>query len=211
MAILVAFEKSGTVREAFRRLGFETYSCDLQASDDDSIHHIQGDVFDLLDGEWDLIVAHPPCTRLTVTGNKWYKPEYRHRFPNIIEEREEAVELFMRVATLSCPRVCIENPVGIMSTRWRKPEQIIQPYQFGHKEPKKTCLWLKGLPPLQHTKLVEPEYHTCKSGKRMPTWYAYADKKDRTNVRSKTFQGIADAMANQWGRVLLNEELKDLF
>lgn len=207
MHILIAFEESGTVREAFRKKGFNVWSCDLQPSRDNSPFHFQGDVFEIINRKWDLIIAHPPCTRLTVTGNKWYKPEYRDRFPNIIEEREEAVELFMKITNLDCPRVCIENPVGIMSTRWRKPEQIIQPYEYGHKEPKKTCLWLKGLPLLQPTKIVVPEYHTCKSGKRMPLWYAYADKKDR----SKTFQGIADAMADQWGRILRHDELAELF
>ena len=117
----------------------------------------------------------------------------------------------MLLANAPIPKIVIENPVGIMSTVWRKPDQIIQPFQFGHKEPKKTCLWLKGLPLLRPTKLVEPEYHITKSGKRIGKWYAYADKskgqKHRASIRSKTFQGIANAMANQWSNVTEPESL----
>lgn len=152
--------------------------------------------------KFDLMIAHPPCTRLTVTGNKWYKPEYRERFPNIEREREEAVEFFMKLANASIPMIAIENPVGIMSSRWRKPNQIIQPWQYGDKALKKTCLWLKGLPPLLETEIVEPHYKTYnsktkKSGKsRYPiAWSKKSDWKER----SRTFQGIANAMAEQWG------------
>jgi hypothetical protein len=146
------------------------------------------------------MIAHPPCTRLTVTGNKWYKPEYADRFPRIHEEREEAVKFFMALAEAPIPKKCIENPVGIMSTRWRKPEQIIQPFQFGHPEPKKTCLWLWWLPSLVSTRIVEPEYFISKSGKRLASWYYKPSfTPERTKLRNRTFQGIADAMADQWG------------
>jgi hypothetical protein len=153
-----------------------------------------------LDDGWDLMIAHPPCTYLTVTGNKWFKPEFSSRFPHRSAQREAAVEFFMAFARTSIPRVCIENPVGIMSTRWRKPDQIIQPWQYGHPEPKKTCLWLKGLPKLVPTLIVEPEYITSRSGKRMGAWYFLPSQSpERQRMRNRTFQGIADAMADQWG------------
>jgi len=158
--------------------------------------------------KWDLLIAHPPCTYLTVTANKWLKDQPPRKSGALVgaarrQARMEAIEFFMTFANADIPKICIENPVGCISSTWRKPDQIIQPWQFGHPEPKKTCLWLKGLPKLNHTKLVEPEYHTTKSGKRMPKWYAYADKSKgqthRAAIRSKTFPGIAEAMAEQWG------------
>lgn len=203
MKILIACEFSGTVREAFRKKGHEAWSCDIIPSDDNSPYHIQGDVMDILNNYWDMIIAHPPCTRLTVTGNKWYKQEYSHRFPNIHQERELAVKFFMEFANNKCERICIENPIGIMSTRWKKPSQIIHPWQFGHEASKATCLWLKGLPILNPTNIVSKgEFVEFKSGKRMSKWYCDAAKltpKEREKVRNKTFQGIADAMAKQWG------------
>lgn len=204
MKILVACEYSGVVRDAFRKMGHDAYSCDILPCEGSQDYHYQCDINDVLIGEWDMIIAHPPCTYLTVTGNRWFKEEYKDRFPNRKQDREEAVNFFMMFANHKCPKICIENPLGIMSTRWRKPDQIIQPYQFGHKEAKKTCLWLKGLPTLRPTKIVEPEYTTFKSGKRMATWYTNALKlppRERMKVRSKTFQGIADAMAEQWGNI----------
>jgi site-specific DNA-cytosine methylase len=204
MKILIACEESQTVCKAFRKLGHEAYSCDiLPCSGGHPEWHIQGDLLKVLDEDWDMIIAHPPCTYLTVTGNRWFKDEYKDRFPTRKQDREDAVIFFKKIANNKCPKICIENPLGIMSTRLRKPEQIIQPYQFGHVEAKKTCLWLKGLPDLIHTKLVEPQYTTFKSGKRMGTWYVNAAKltpAERQKARSKTFQGIADAMADQWGK-----------
>ncbi len=153
---------------------------------------------------WDLIVAHPPCTYLTCTGNRWYNVEkYGEKAIQRAKDREEAVDFFMAVATADGDKICIENPVGIMSTRWRKPNQIIQPYQFGDPFEKRTCLWLKGLPNLVPTKVVEPPPRTeFKSGKTMAAWYADAismPKEERAKFRSKTFPGFAAAMAEQWG------------
>lgn len=198
MKVLVACEFSGVVRDAFARMGHDAWSCDLLPSEKPG-QHIQDDVLKHLDG-WDMIIAHPPCTRLTVSCNKWYKPEYKDRFPNIHQEREEAVKFFMSLAEAPAPKICIENPVGIMSTRWRHPDQIIQPFQFGHPEPKKTCLWLWWLQPLEPTKIVEPDYFVTKSGKRMATWfYKPSFTPERQKMRSVTFQGVAEAMAAQWG------------
>ena len=213
MRVLVACEYSGTVRDAFIAQGHDAMSCDILATERPGPHH-EGDVREVLADAWDLIIAHPPCTYITVTGNKWfYHPEDKDlpmesrrphpRFPDRRQQQEKAIAFFMLFANAAAPRIAIENPVGIISTRWRKPDQIIQPYQFGHKEPKKTCLWLRGLPLLRPTDEVKPEYHITKSGKRLPRWYAYADKSKgqahRAKIRSATFQGIADAMADQWG------------
>lgn len=217
MRVLVACEYSGRVREAFRAKGHNAWSCDIQPALDDSPYHYQGDIFDIIDkGDWDLMIAHPPCTYLTVTGNKWYyHPDDKHlpveerrphpRFPNRREQREEAVEFFMKLINADIPKIVVENPVGIMSTRFRKPNQYIHPYQFGDPFEKRTGFWLKGLDPLVPTNVVEPQPRTVfKSGKSMPAWYVEAAKlppKERANVRSITFQGIADAMAEQWGTV----------
>jgi len=199
MKILVACEFSGIVRDAFLARGHDAWSCDLEPTEREG-PHIQGDVLSVLDQGWDLMIAHPPCTYLTITGNKWFKPEFSSRFPNRPAQREAAAEFFLSLGNSIIPRVCIENPVGIMSTRWRKPDQIIQPYQFGHTEPKKTCLWLKGLPLLVPTLIVEPEYITSRSGKRMGAWYFLPSQSpERQRMRNRTFQGIADAMADQWG------------
>ena len=203
MRVLIACEFSGIVRDAFIDRGHDAVSCDLEPSERDGPHHV-GDAinFAYMGGPWDLMIAHPPCTYLTVTGNKWFKPEYAHRFPDRRQHRADGVRFFMQLADAPIDRICIENPVGIMSTSWRKPDQIIQPYQFGHPEPKKTCLWLKGLPKLQPTKLCEPEYMMTKSGKRLAKWYFQpSNTPDRQRMRNRTFQGIADAMANQWGNV----------
>lgn len=200
MRVLIACEYSGVVRDAFIKRGHEAVSCDLLPTEK-SGPHIQGDVIALLDQGWDMMIAHPPCTYLTVTGNRWFKPEYKDRFPTREQDRTDAIAFFLALANAPIPRIAIENPVGIMSRIFRKPDQIIQPYQFGHTEAKKTCLWLKGLPKLIPTKLMEPEYVTYKSGKRMAKWYAEAwklPKHERMILRSRTFQGIADAMASQW-------------
>ena len=148
-----------------------------------------------------MMIAHPECTRLTVTANKWYKPEFAKRFPTIHEDREEAVKFFMRLVNAPIPKIAIENPIGIMSTRYRKPDQIIQPYHFGDTERKSTCLWLKDLPKLKHTNVVEPEIIYHKSGRtdgKLHYETMKLPKEERRKARSVTFQGIADAIADQW-------------
>ncbi len=201
MKVLIACEYSGIVREAFRARGHDAWSCDLLPTEIPG-QHIQGNVLDILDKGWDLMIAHPPCTYLTVTGNKWFKPEYHDRFPTREQDREDAVKFFMEFANADIPKKCIENPVCIMSSRYRKPNQIIQPWQFGDKAVKKTCLWLTGLPNLKPIDIVETEYLTYnstthKSGKsRYPVLWG---KKTDWKERSRTFQGIANAMAEQWG------------
>lgn len=208
MKVLVACEESQAVTIEFRKQGHEAFSCDvLPCSGGHPEWHIQGDVIPHLTDGWDAMIAFPTCTYLTVTANKWFKDQPPRKSGALVgaerrAAREEAVLFFMLLANAPIPKIAIENPVGIMSTRWRKPDQIICPTMFGHKEPKKTCLWLKGLPLLEPTEIVEPEYHQCASGKRMPKWYAYADKskgqKERAKIRSKTFPGIARAMGTQW-------------
>lgn len=202
MKVLIACEFSGVVRNTFRKKGHEAYSCDILDSDDGSKYHIKDDVLNHLDKEWDLLIAHPPCTYLTVTGNKWFKPEFADRFPGRDKQRVEAVDFFMRFANCKIPRICIENPVGIISTVWRKPDQYVHPYQFGDPHSKKTGLWLKNLPLLKPTKIVEPEFYVYKDGRRDPIWHVETMKlpaHERMKARSKTFQGIANAMADQWG------------
>ena len=197
--VLIACEVSGTVRDSFRELGYEAYSCDLQEAD--SPYHIQEDVSDILDEGWDMIIAHPPCTYLTVTANRWLNDE---RYPNRKQDREDAVA-FARMFYDKAELVAIENPVGYLSTAWRRPDQWIQPYEYGHTVSKKTGLWLKGLPKLTPTDVVEPEYVYTSTGKKFSKWYWEVSRlqgQDRRNARSKTFKGIADAMAKQWGALL---------
>lgn len=196
MKVLIACERSGVVREAFASLGHDAWSCDTEPTDVPG-KHFQTDVLNVLHLGWDLLIAHPPCTYLTVTGNKWNKPEFQDRFPDREERRKQAVDFFMKIVNAEIPMIAIENPVGIMSSIYRQPDQIFQPMEFGHNEPKRTCLWLKNLPALYPTKIVEGEYMYFRSGSRMPKWYATATG-DRAKVRSKTFQGVADAMAKQW-------------
>ncbi|MFZ3385339.1 MAG: hypothetical protein WA144_15570 [Candidatus Methanoperedens sp.] len=199
MKVLIACEFSGVVREAFKARGHDVWSCDLLPSEIPG-QHIQDDVLKYLNKGWDLMIAHPECTFLTVSGNRWMKPEYQMKFPDRPQQRKKAIEFFMKIVNAPIDKICVENPVGIMSTLYRKPEQIIQPYQFGHKEPKKTCLWLKNLPLLQPTKLVEPEYFISKSGKRLASWYYLpSNTPERKKLRQRTFTGIAESMANQWG------------
>jgi hypothetical protein len=228
MKVLVACEESQEVCKAFREKGHEAYSCDIQeCSGGHTEWHIQSDVLPLLngncefktidgqkhsiDGKWDLIIAHPPCTYLTVTGNRWFNVErYGDKAVQRIKDRKEAAKFFMAFANADCDHIAIENPVGYMSTYWRKPDQIIQPWMFGDAEEKKTCLWLKGLPNLIETNIVTPPDRVrFNSGKSMPKWYADAwhlPKEERSKLRSKTFPGIAKAMANQWAEPQESEE-----
>jgi hypothetical protein len=229
MKVLVACEESQAVCKAFREKGHEAYSCDIiECSGGHPEWHIQADVLPLLnrqdngnngwhdiyfttmDGKghsvekWDLIIAFPPCTYLTVTGNRWFNVErYGEKAIQRQKDREEAIQFFMNFANADCDRIAIENPIGIMSTVWRKPDQIIHPYMFGDAFEKKTCLWLKGVAPLDPTEVVDPpERVRFASGKSMPSWYADAwklPKEERAKLRSKTFPGVAKAMAEQWG------------
>ena len=221
MKILVACEESQRVTMEFRARGHEAYSCDIiDCSGGHPEWHIKEDVLPLLngncefktvdgtvhkvDGKWDMIIAFPPCTYLTVTGNRWFNVErYGDKALKRIEDRKEAIQFFLSFANADCDKIAIENPVGVMSTEWRKPNQIINPWQFGDPFEKKTCVWLKGLPNLEATDVVEvPERKQFASGKSMPAWYADAfslPKEERAKLRSKTFPGIAKAMAEQWG------------
>lgn len=204
MKILVACEESQAVTKELRLLGHEAFSCDLlPCSGGHPEWHLQQDVTELLKEKWDMIIAFPTCTFLTVTGNRWFNVErYGEKAIQRHKNRKEAIKFFMMFANADCEKIVIENPVGIMSSEWRKPNQIINPYEFGDPFEKKTCLWIKGLPNLIPTNIVEPAPRTVfESGKSMPTWYAEAwklPKEERSTLRSKTFPGIAKAMAEQW-------------
>ena len=205
MKVLVACEESQAVCKAFRDRGHEAYSCDIvPCSGGHPEWHLQQDVLPLLKEKWDMIIAFPPCTYLTVTGNRWFNIDrYGEKAIQRHKDRKDAIDFFMAFANADCEKIAIENPVGIMSSEWRKPNQIINPWQFGDAFEKKTCLWLKGLPELKPTNIVEiPPRKRFDSGKSMPSWYAEAwhlPKEERAKLRSKTFPGIARAMAEQWG------------
>jgi site-specific DNA-cytosine methylase len=188
--ILIACEVSGIVRDSFKFFGHKVTSCDLYHSERRGRHY-QGDVRDILHNGWDMIIAFPPCTHLACSGAKHFKVKSEDG------RMRAAIEFFMMFTELDCPRVVIENPIGIMSTLYRKPDQIIQPWMFGEPYQKSTCLWLKGVPKLTPTKIVHPgEFVTSAGGKRIPKWFNASDSYER----SKTFEGIAKAMAYQWGR-----------
>src|SRR3990167_5338836 len=183
MRVLIACEFSGIVRDAFRKLGHDAWSCDLLQTEREG-PHIQGDVLKVLNHEWDLMIAHPPCTHLAVSGARWFKDK--------VKEQHAAITFIEVLWEAAIFQIAIETPVGILSTRsiLRKPAQIIQPWQFGHGEVKATCLWLKNLPPLKPTKIVEG---------RIARVHREPPGQDRWKNRSRTYQGIADAMAEQWG------------
>jgi site-specific DNA-cytosine methylase len=215
MNVLVACEESQEVCKAFRALGHRAFSCDLQeCSGGHPEWHICGDVLPLLNGDcwfvtsdlhththtgaWDLIIAHPPCTDLAVSGARHFEQKQKDG------RQQRSIVLFMEMALANCPRIAVENPVGIMSSAWKKPTQIIQPYEFGDPHRKTTCLWLKGLPPLKPTKIVEPTLRSyiCKNGKKVTFDTMFCETTPgvpRAKTRSKTFPGIARAMAEQWG------------
>ena len=193
MRVLLACQYSGAARDAFRAMGHFAMSCDLLPTDVPGPHH-EGSVLDILDEDWDMMIAFPPCTHLAVSGARWFAAKRADG------RQQQGIDFFMELANANIPKIAIENPVGIMSTQWRKPDQIIQPWQFGHEATKTTCLWLKGLPELTPTNIVgKGERHVTKSGRSLPKWYNLPPSEDRWKVRSKTFQGIADAMAQQWG------------
>ena len=193
MRVLIACEYSGAVRDAFIRGGHEAMSCDLLPTDALGPHY-QGDVFDVVDYPWDLMIAHPPCTDLAVSGAAWFSKK------RLTGAQQASASFFMKLAKLDIPKVAIENPVCVMSSLWRKPDQIIQPWMFGHMEQKATCLWLKGLPALAATNDVQEEMMLLPKNIRERLHYL-PPSPDRWKLRSTTYQGIADAMANQWGRI----------
>ena len=183
MRVLIACEYSGTVRDAFIKQGHDAMSCDIEPTDKPGPHY-QGDVFDVIDANWDLMIAHPPCTHLAVSGARHFEEK------KMDGRQSAAISFFMKLSKADIPMIAIENPTCIMSSIWRKPDQIIQPWQFGHGETKATALWLKGLPKLQPTNVVEG---------REARIHRLPQSADRAKIRSKTYQGIADAMASQWG------------
>jgi len=191
--VLLACEESQAVTIEMRKIGIEAFSCDIEpCSGGHPEWHIQGDVIPLLNQDWDMIIAFPPCTHIAVSGAKWFKEKRADG------RQQQGINFFMQFANIKCKRVAIENPIGIMSTVWRKPDQIIQPWQFGHGETKATCLWLKNLPLLEPTNIVDGRNHT--------TWKMPPSEK-RAKIRSKTFSGIAKAMAEQWGKELFLTEV----
>lgn len=200
--VLVACEESQEVCKRARAAGHEAYSCDIEpCSGGHPEWHLQEDLIGLLGKTtWDMIIAFPPCTYLTVTGNRWFNvKKYGKEAEKRIKLRDKAIAFFLRIINTNCPKIAIENPVGVISTVWRKPDQIIQPYEFGDPFEKRTCLWLKGLPKLKATNVVEPPpRQKIKNGKSMPEWYSNAPKAERAKIRSKTFPGIAQAMVDQW-------------
>jgi hypothetical protein len=236
MRILVACEESQAVTKELRKLGHFAFSCDLlPCSGGHPEWHFKQDVFKVIknpkkqklqngdlpnvdgewNGKWDLMIAHPPCTYLAVSGAQWYyHPDDKHlpvekrrphpKYPNRAKDREEAIEFFIALANAPIEKIVIENPIGIISSRYRKPDQVVQPFMFGDEARKTTCLWLKNVPPLKPTKMVgEGARIYFKSGKSQPKWYSDAFVKsksheERRTMRSKTFPGMAKAMAKQW-------------
>lgn len=206
MRVLVGCEYSGTVRDAFIAAGHEAMSCDLLPTDKPGPHY-QGDLFDVIDDGWDLLIAHPPCTYLSVSGMHWTTRGLRD--PQLTED---ALEFVRRIMAAKIKRKAIENPISIISTRIRPPDQVIQPYEYGHDASKATCLWLQNLPPLRPTLHIQPR---IVDGKKR--WGNQTDSgqnvlppsDDRWKIRSETFHGIAKAMADQWGKVTAYQS--DLF
>lgn len=242
LKVLVACEESQRVCSEFRRLGHIAYSCDLlKCSGGHPEWHFNQDVLEVIknhggtlqngeeayiDGDWDIMIAHPPCTYLAVSGARWfYHPDDKDlpieqrrphpRFPNRAQDREEGAAFFMALATADIKHIAVENPIGVMNTRYRKPDQVVQPYYFGDEASKSTCLWLKNLPLLEKTNEVSSgEWVELKSGKRLPKWYSDALVKaktpeERRNMRSKTFPGFAKALAEQWSAYVLKEDYGD--
>ena len=213
MNILIACEESQRVCIEFRKLGHEAYSCDIElCSGGHPEWHIQADVLPILngdcsfqtadgteyrvDGKWDMIIAFPPCTHLAVSGARYFAKKQKDG------RQQQGIDFFMEFTYADCKKIAIENPVGVMSSRYRKPDQIIQPYEFGEPERKTTCLWLKGLPKLHPTEIIEPKIIKCASGAIENNWHMETlplKPKERSKLRSKTFLGIAKAMAEQWG------------
>lgn len=220
-SILIACEESQTLTNIFRKNGFNCYSCDLKPGKINDEWHYQGDVFDIIDLGWSMMIAHPPCTYLCVSGNKWFNLTEKRKSGALVGEerrkaREDAIQFFIDLYNAKIPKIAIENPIGCISSRFKKPDQVIHPYYFGDSATKKTCLWLIGLPKLIHTKndnlfekstYIEPEFVVSKTGRKHPKWSMYdackfKTSEERSEFRSKTFEGIANAMVNQWGCLL---------
>jgi len=193
MKVLIACEYSGVVRDAFLKRGHDAMSCDLLPTDAPGPHY-QGDVFDIINDGWDLMVAHPPCTYLSVSGMHWTTRGLRD--PQLTED---ALAFVRRLMAAPVERIAIENPISVISSRIRKPDQIIQPWWFGHDASKKTCLWLKNLPPLTPTDMLPGDAKTRRGNQTASGQNKLPPSKDRWKIRSATYQGIADAMAAQWG------------
>jgi site-specific DNA-cytosine methylase len=215
--ILIACEESDEVRGRFEKLGFDAWSCDIQPNRNINAKHYQCDVFEIINDNWDAMIAFPPCTHLAVSGSQWFKQKIKDG------RQKEGIDFFLKIAKANIKHIAIENPIGIMSKNYMPPSQIIQPYYFGDKAQKTTCLWLKNLPKLYHNatpNLFDDiithtdkgefiEWIDKKTGKlkKQPLWYAQARSlkgEERSKVRSKTFPGIADAMAKQWSDYILN-------
>jgi len=205
MRILVACEFSQIVTKAFRKRGHEAFSCDLLPTEGNQAWHIKDDVLKHLDDGWDMMIAHPPCTYLSNAGIRWFNEK---KYGNQAKERKrlrlEAFNFILKLSNANIEKICIENPVGWLNSHWRKPDQIIQPYQFGDTESKRTCFWLKNLPLLRPTEIVKPKiYAYYKKGKKKgrPIYGNHYLKvsPDRWKKRSRTYPGIAEAMADQWG------------
>lgn len=193
LKILIACEQSGIVRDAFRAIGHDAYSCDILPSD--SPYHIEGDALKILDQGWNAMICHPPCTDLAISGARWF-PE------KIADGRQQrAIDFAKALWNAPIEKIALENPISILSSHIRKPDQIIQPWQHGHEATKSTCLWLKGFPKLHPTQIVgKGDRCITKSGKSLPAWYSnIPSSKNRSQLRSITFEGIALAMASQWG------------
>lgn len=212
MKVLVACEESQAICKEFRNLGIEAYSCDLKdCSGGHPEWHLKMDLFKAIKlHKFDLLIAHPPCTFLALSGNRWMNSPL---YPNRQIDRYEAIIFFLKIALIDIPHIAIENPIGIMSKIYKKPSQIIQPWMFGDNAQKTTCLWLKNLPNLTPTNIVDKgEFVVTKSGKKLPKWYSDALKsktpEERRTIRSKTFPGIAKAIATQWSEYLRKEENK---
>ena len=207
MKVLIACEYSGAVRDAFLKNGHNALSCDLLPTDSPGPHY-QGSIFDILyQDQWDLMIAHPPCTFLAVSGNRWLYNKDGSKNEERWENRRLALDFVQALMDAPIDRIVVENPVSVISSQIRKADQIIQPWQYGDEAQKTTCLWLKNVPKLEPTKIVgKGKFKTFKSGKRHPAWYAEAFEKaktkaERQKLRSKTFPGIAQAMADQWGKL----------
>jgi hypothetical protein len=219
MKILIACEESDEVRSQFENLGFDAYSCDILPNRNNNAKHFQNNIFDIINNNWDLMIAFPPCTDLASSGAAWFKKKIESG------QQQKSIDFFLKLANANIKHIAIENPIGIMSKIYKKPDQIIQPYYFGDPYKKTTCLWLKNLPKLYHNKTInlfdknithtnqgDFFYWTDKKTnkiKKQPLWYTEAffkNKKDRQKIRSKTFTGIAKAMALQWGNYLLNNK-----
>lgn len=202
MKVLIACEFSGTIRDKFSEKGHDAWSCDLLESETDG-NHYKGSVFSILNDGWDLMIAHPPCTYLALSGNRWLYNKDGSKNKKRWEQRWDALDFVWKLMKADIGKICIENPLSCISSQIRKPDQIIEPYMFGDEAQKPTCLWIKGLPKLRATKIVgRGEFVVSKSGNKMAKWYSDAfnhSKQLRQKIRSKTFNGIAQAMADQWG------------